>query len=487
VIAQEERLRGLVDMGILLTSQLSLETVLDKLLEAAMNLTGAGYAALGVVHRSGRGLERFLHRGVDDETVRQIGDLPVGRGILGALIERAQPLRLHDLSEDPRSVGFPPGHPEMRTFLGVPVLLRGVVYGNLYLTEKQGGEDFTEEDQEVATVLAAQAAVAIENARLYESQTRWMRQLESMEEIGLALVSDLELPRMLELICRRLRELVGARTVFVALPTVDGDLRVEAAADDQNGVGAIGTSIPVPESMTGRAYAARRTFRVDSFIDDPEIDQALARRLAELMGLPPPTAGVFAPLLVRDRAIGAIVAHDKVGDPSGDLRFGEGDVRLVEAIAARAAVAVDLSTGWSATEFDASSPRRSRSGSASPASSTTRPVRRSRRCCSGCALQRRRRTRKRDAGRSHRCESSPRPPFRTFGGSRWSSGRRPSTTSGSSRRWSAWSRASGNAPASTRSSKRDSTSGSPTTPRRPCTGSCRRRSRTSSSTRERRR
>jgi signal transduction histidine kinase len=343
VIAQEERLRGLVDMGILLTSQLSLETVLDKLLEAAMNLTGAGYAALGVVHRSGRGLERFLHRGVDDETARQIGDLPVGRGILGALIEGAQPLRLRDLSEDPRSVGFPPGHPEMKTFLGVPVLLRGVVYGNLYLTEKQRGEDFTEEDQEVATVLAAQAAVAIENARLYESQTRWMRQLESMEEIGLALVSELELPRMLELICRRLRELVGARTVFVALPTVDGDLRVEAAADDQNGAGAIGTSVPVPGSMTGRAYAGRRTFRVDSFIDDPEIDQALARRLAELMGLPPPTAGVFAPLLVRERAIGAIVAHDKVGDPSGDLRFSEGDVRLVEAIAARAAVAVDLS------------------------------------------------------------------------------------------------------------------------------------------------
>jgi two-component system, NarL family, sensor histidine kinase DevS len=343
VIAQEERLRGLVDMGILLTSQLSLETVLDKLLEAAMNLTGAGYAALGVVHRSGRGLERFLHRGLDDETVRQIGDPPVGRGILGALIEGAQPLRLHDLSEDPRSVGFPPGHPEMRTFLGVPVLLRGVVYGNLYLTEKQRGEDFTEEDMEVATVLAAQAAVAIENARLYESQTRWMRQLESMEEIGFALVSDLELPRMLELICRRLRELVGARTVFVALPTADGNLRVEAAADDQNGAGAIGTSVPVPESMTGRAYAGRRTFRVDSFIDDPEIDQALARRLAELMRLPPPTAGVFAPLLVRERSIGAIVAHDKVGEPSGDLRFSEEDARLVEAIAARAAVAVDLS------------------------------------------------------------------------------------------------------------------------------------------------
>ena len=343
MIAQEERLRGLVEVGILLTSELSLETVLDKLLEAAVRLTGARYVALGVVDRSGKGLERFVHRGLDATTAQQIGHLPVGRGILGALIQDARPLRLHDLSEDPRSVGFPPGHPEMQTFLGVPVLLRGTVYGNLYLTEKEDDADFTVEDEEVAIMLAAQAAVAIENARLYESVTRWMRQLESMEEIGQALVSDLDLPRMLELICRRLRELVGARTVFVALPAPDGELRVEAADDDHDLADAVGVPVPIVGSMTGRAFIRRRTFRVDSFIDDPEIDQDLARQLAELMRLPMPTAGVFAPLLVRDRSIGAIVAHDKVLGPPGDLRFSADDVRLVEAIAARAAVAVDLS------------------------------------------------------------------------------------------------------------------------------------------------
>jgi signal transduction histidine kinase len=343
VIAQDERLRGLVDVGILLTSELSLDAVLDRLLEAAMHFTGARYAALGVVGRSGRGLERFLHRGIDPETAAQIGDVPVGRGILGALIQEARPLRLGNLSEDPRSVGFPPGHPEMRSFLGVPVLLRGVVYGNLYLTEKHGGEDFSDEDEELVTVLAAQAAVAIENARLYESVTRWMRQLESMEEIGQALVSDLELSRMLELICRRLRELVGARTVFVALPAPDGELRIEAAVDDHDVTSAVGVRIPAARSMTGRAFTRRRTFRVDSFIDDPEIDQDLTRRLAELMRLPVPTAGVFAPLVLRERAIGAIVAHDKLNGPPGDLRFSEEDVRLVETIASRAAVAVDLS------------------------------------------------------------------------------------------------------------------------------------------------
>jgi signal transduction histidine kinase len=343
MVAQDERLRGLVDVGILLTSELSLDAVLARLLEAAASLTGARYAACGVLDSSGRGLERFIHHGIDDETVRRIGDLPVGRGILGALIHDARPLRLRDLSEDPRSVGFPPGHPEMRTFLGLPIFLRGTVYGNLYLTEKENGADFTEEDQEVCAVLAAQAAVAIENARLYESVTRWMRQLESMEEIGQALVSNLELSRMLELICRRLKELIGARVVFVALPAPDGDLRIEAAADDHDLSGVIGARVSLAGSMTGRAYSRRRTVRVDSFIDDPEIDRDLARRLAEIMRQPVPTAGIFTPLVVRDEPIGAIVVHDKLTDPLGDLRFSENDVRLVEAVAARAAVAVDLS------------------------------------------------------------------------------------------------------------------------------------------------
>ena len=145
-------------------------------------------------------LERFVTTGVDAETHAAIGDLPRGRGILGVLIHDAAPLRLHELGEDPRSVGFPPGHPPMHTFLGVPVMLRGVAYGNLYLTEKDSGEDFSDEDEELVTLLAAQAAVAIENARLYESATRWLRQLESLNEVGNALVGELELAPLLQLI-----------------------------------------------------------------------------------------------------------------------------------------------------------------------------------------------------------------------------------------------------------------------------------------------
>ena len=152
------------------------------------------------------------------ETHAAIGDLPRGRGILGVLIREAEPLRLHDLGDDPRSVGFPANHPPMASFLGVPILLRGVAYGNLYLTEKEGGGDFTDEDEELTQLLAAQAAVAIENTRLYETSTRWLRHLESLNEIGDALAGELELEPLLGLVARRLRGLIEARLVLIALP-----------------------------------------------------------------------------------------------------------------------------------------------------------------------------------------------------------------------------------------------------------------------------
>src|ERR1043165_5589490 len=161
--AEENRLRILLDAGLALASELSLDSLLQKAVETAAALTGARYAALGVIDESGRELERFLTTGIDAETHEAIGDLPRGRGILGVLIREARPLRLRDLQDDPRSVGLPPNHPPMHSFLGVPILLRGVAYGNLYLTEKEGGAEFTREDEEVVTMLAAQAAVAIEN------------------------------------------------------------------------------------------------------------------------------------------------------------------------------------------------------------------------------------------------------------------------------------------------------------------------------------
>jgi signal transduction histidine kinase len=327
----QDRLRSLLDAGIALSSELSLDALLQKTVRTAAELTGARYAALGVIDRTGAELERFVTHGIDAATHAAIGPLPRGRGILGVLIREAKPLRLRDIADDPRSVGFPPHHPPMRSFLGVPIVLRGVAFGNLYLTEKLDAEDFTDEDEEIALLLAAQAAVAIENARLYETSTRWSRQLQSLNEIGNALTTELELPRLLQLVAGRLRELVDARLVTIALPSGRA-LRIEAAAGDDTS-GLVGTQLELGRSKTGRVFERRRSERVDSVLDDPEIDQATARRLGMRSAL-------YVPLVVRDEAIGVIVASDKQG---ADARFAEDDLRLAEVFAERAATAVDLS------------------------------------------------------------------------------------------------------------------------------------------------
>jgi len=329
----ESRLRRLVEAGIALSSELSLDAVLQRIVEAAADLTGARYAALGVIDQSGNALERFLTTGVDAETHAAIGDLPRGRGILGVLIKETVPLRLHDIAEDPRSVGFPPNHPPMRSFLGVPILLRGVAYGNLYLTEKEGGEDFTDEDEDLAMLLAGQAAVAIENARLYESATRWSRQLESLHDVVRALGEETDLDQLLELISARLRELVDARLALIALTKGD-ELRIAAATgEDGPHVELIGQSLDRKHSKSGRVLERRQSVRVNSILDDPEVNQEEARKLGARTGL-------YAPLIAHGRSIGVVVLHDKRGP---DARFSDADLRLTEIFAARAAIAVELS------------------------------------------------------------------------------------------------------------------------------------------------
>jgi len=330
-----ERLRVLVHAGIALSSELSLDALLQQLVETAAQLTGARYAALGVIDQSGTGLERFLTTGIDAETHAAIGDLPRGRGILGVLIRDAKPLRLESLSDDPRSVGFPAHHPPMRSFLGVPILLRGVAYGNLYLTEKESGGSFTDEDEELTQLLAAQAAVAIENTRLYETSNRWLRHLESLGEIGDALAGELELEPLLGLVSRRLRDLINARLVLIALPET-GRERLRIAAADGEGsdaYGLVGIELELGGSKTGRVLQRGRSERVDSVLDDPEMDQQVARR----MGV---RSALYVPLLAEGRPIGVVVTHDKLGPTPS---FTDEDVRLTESLATRAATAVALS------------------------------------------------------------------------------------------------------------------------------------------------
>jgi signal transduction histidine kinase len=332
VAPSEHRLRALVEAGVALTSELSLDALLQRLVEAAAELTGARYAALGVIDRTGSELERFLTTGMDAETHAAIGELPRGRGILGVLIRDDAPLRLHSLGEDPRAVGFPANHPPMSTFLGVPIHLRGVAYGNLYLTEKAGGGDFSEEDEELVGLLASQAAVAIENARLYEAATAWSKQLESLNEVGNALATETDLDRLLDLVARRLGELLDARLVTVLLPSGGDEFRFAAVAGDGS-ERLIGETIPRSTSKTGRVLERGQSERVDSVLDDPDIDPHAARLLGA-------SSGLWVPLLVRGRAIGVLAAHDKLGP---DVRFTDTDLRLAETFAARAALAVDLS------------------------------------------------------------------------------------------------------------------------------------------------
>jgi signal transduction histidine kinase len=331
----ERRLHELLVASIALNAELSLDSLLQKLVETAAALTGAQYAALGVIDETGGELERFVTTGIDDAQHAAIGNLPRGRGILGVLIRDATALRLDKLGDDPRAVGFPAHHPPMATFLGVPVMLRGIAYGNLYLTEKAGGAPFTNEDEEIVELLAAQAAVAIENARLYQSAKRWSRQLESLHEVMRSLVEELELDTLLELVCARLRELIGARLALVALPvTAGGDLRI-AAVDAEDGAGATlaGYYLSRAHSKSGRVLERRLSARVDSVLEDPEVDQEEARRIGARTGL-------YVPLVVRGQSIGVIAVHDKLGP---DARFSEEDLRLAEIFGARAAVAVSLS------------------------------------------------------------------------------------------------------------------------------------------------
>jgi signal transduction histidine kinase len=177
--------RRLIDAGMALASELSLDAVLERIVEVGIELTGARYGALGVLTPDGSRIEEFITVGISDEHRALLGDPPTGHGLLGVLIHDARPLRVPDIAADPQSVGFPPNHPAMRSLLGVPITGRGRVFGDLYLTDKDGGEPFDDEDERVLVVLAAQAAVAVENARLHgeaERAARELRRLEMLED-----------------------------------------------------------------------------------------------------------------------------------------------------------------------------------------------------------------------------------------------------------------------------------------------------------------
>ncbi len=227
--ADDVQLRSLLQAVLSIAGDLDLQQVLHHIAEVAASLVDAEYAALGVISEDGRGLAQFLVVGVDEEMTARIGSLPAGHGVLGKLISDPHPLRLDDLALHPDSFGFPPGHPPMHTFLGVPIRVRDAVFGNLYLTEKRGGGSFDEQDEAVVLGLGAAAGVAIENARLYSASRLRERWLEASSEVSTALLSGMAPEEVLTLVAVRARQVTGAALAFVALPVDDERLLVEAA------------------------------------------------------------------------------------------------------------------------------------------------------------------------------------------------------------------------------------------------------------------
>jgi signal transduction histidine kinase len=324
----QDRLHALLDAGSALVSELDVDAILRRLLDTARELTGARYAAIGVLDEQREQLERFLVAGISDDAHRAIGDLPRGRGVLGVLIEDPQPLRLDDVGRHPLSYGFPPGHPPMRTFLGVPILIRGEAWGNLYLTEKP--EPFTEADERTTVVLAAWAGIAIANARLYRDEherradlERANRALETTTEVARALGGITDLDRALELIAKRSRALVGARAAGIGLIEGEDVLTVAAAGE---GIEAfIGTRTPLSASLAG---AALRSGRAERYTDLPErtiVSDRLGTRQA-----------IVAPMVFKGRPLGVLTVLDRIDDAP----FTPEHVRLLEAFAASAATAV---------------------------------------------------------------------------------------------------------------------------------------------------
>ena len=327
----------LSDAGRALVARLDLEGVLEILLEAARGLSGARYAALGILAEGKDEFDRFLTLGIDEATRSAIGELPRGGGVLGELIGAQAPLRLAELGSHPSSCGFPPGHPPMHSFLGVPIRIRGAAWGNLYLTEKEGGAEFDAGDEEAIVALAGWAAIAVENARLFEGLTRRRNEVESKREEAeraaraLAVMTDIarsvggetDVDRILALIVDRGCSLVQARALLIML--AEGEELAMAATAGDPGADLRRLRIPIASTLPGEVLRSGRAER----LGDGEA------RLADL-GVSA-EAAILVPLTFRGVPSGVLIALDR--EEEGP-RFGLEDERLLRSFAASAATAV---------------------------------------------------------------------------------------------------------------------------------------------------
>ncbi|EGX55629.1 two-component sensor [Streptomyces zinciresistens K42] len=327
-----DRVRSLLEAVLSVGRELDLEQALHGIVEAAAVLVDAEYAALGVIGPDGTRLSAFHTVGVGEDVIAGIGHFPEGHGILGELIRHPEPLRLAKLSEHPASYGFPPNHPPMNTFLGVPIRVREQVFGNLYLTEKRGGAQFDEEDVSVTSTLAVAAGVAIDNARLYEESRLRERWLRATAEITHRLMSGVGRGEVLGLIAARARENTGAALALVAMPMEDTDaLAVELAlgpdADTLRGL-----VLPVDASLIGEAFSTAAP------VTSPDVsrDERLSAGPRRFTGLGP---AVAVPVGTRENRVRGVVLL--VREAGGTVFTGK-EIEPLLGFAAQASVAMEL-------------------------------------------------------------------------------------------------------------------------------------------------
>jgi GAF domain-containing protein len=307
-------------------SGLDPHVTLDRICATAAALSGARYAAIGVVAEDGEGLADFVHHGIDEATARRIGPPPDGRtGLPGALIRDGEPLRLDDLAADPRFSGFPAEHPPMRGFLGVPIRVQGEVFGNLYLADKRDGEPFDEDDLVLVRVLATEAGIAIGNARLYEAAQQRERWIDGAVAVTTALLSGDGTDDALQVVAEQARRLSGAAAGVVLLPVDGGGLEI-AAVSARRPAESLGTVIP-PSSGIAAELLAGRSVRVDDAATDPRLADGLARAYG-------PT--LLLPLCSDGRVLGGLV----MARARGERPFTRAERELADGFAAQAALAL---------------------------------------------------------------------------------------------------------------------------------------------------
>jgi signal transduction histidine kinase len=322
LVAGEERVRSLLDAVSAVAGDLDLHATLERIVTAAAGLADARYAALGVIDPSGEGLVDFITIGMPPQMVASIGAQPRGHGILGLIIEQPEPLRLHDLTQHPASYGIPANHPPMQSFLGVPVRARNRVFGNLYLTDKLGGGDFTREDEHAVIALAGAAGIAIENAGLFERLRRRERWLAATSEIQQALLGHVDIAAALGLIADRARDIGGAELAVVVLEQGDGTLKVEATAGQDEDL--VGATLPKDGSLADVVEHGATVILAEG-VQLPGLEGLASALLVPFTG----PGGVGGALLIGS------------GDTSEARALDDDDMQALRGFAAQASLGVD--------------------------------------------------------------------------------------------------------------------------------------------------